>query len=233
MISQEKRFIFIHIHKTRGNAVQLALRKYADDQLTFNKRQQAYNEHKQEIHRFGIRNPYMDIEKHSTIAEIHAKWDKRALGPWSGYLKFTCVRNPWDRLVSLYFSPHREKSAARKTRFRDRLAQFRIWPRGNVAEFNKINFREFVRNKAAQQEQASYALEDDSISVNYLMRFENLEQDFSRVCAMIGIEARLPHANQSQREPYQYYYDNKTRDIVRKLCQRDIELFEYEFEPGN
>ena len=57
--------------------MQLALRTYADDRMTFKASQQAYNERTQEIHRFGIRNPYMDIEKHSGIAEIHEKWDER------------------------------------------------------------------------------------------------------------------------------------------------------------
>ncbi|MGD2056618.1 MAG: sulfotransferase family 2 domain-containing protein [Gammaproteobacteria bacterium] len=231
MISLEKRFVFVHIPKTGGNAVQLALREYASDRMTFNARQQAYNERLQETHRFGIQNPYMDIEKHSSIAEIHAKWDERQLGAWSDYLRFACVRNPWERLVSLYFSPHREKSAAGKTGFRERLARFGRAPRSGTADFNPVKFREFIRKKAPRQDQASYVLEGDALAVDHLMRFENLEQDFSGICELIGIEAVLPHANQSRRQPYQYYYDSQSRELVRKLCRRDIELFEYEFEP--
>ena len=53
------------------------------------------------IERFGLRNPNYKIKKHSPLADYRA-----ALGEeqFRSLYKFTCVRNPWHRLVSYYFT---------------------------------------------------------------------------------------------------------------------------------
>jgi hypothetical protein len=205
MISIEKKFIFIHIPKTGGNAIRLALKDHAIDEIVFNEKQRAYNEENRDIHRFGIQNPYMDLKKHSVISDIHSKWDTEHLGQWDEYFKFACVRNPWDRLVSLYFSPHK----------------------GNV-EFDRKKFLDIVKNTKKGM-QSVYVTEGGRLATDYLIRFENLASDFARVCDRLGIEAELPHVNKSKHLQYREYYDNKTRNLVYKLYRDDIELFGYEF----
>jgi len=205
MISTENKFLFIHIPKTGGNAIRLALKDHADDELVFNEKQRAYNESMQQSHRFGIRNPHIDLDKHGTLSKAHLKWDEQKLGEWDTYYKFACVRNPWDRLVSLYFSPHLGRDA--------------------------YDEDEFIRlvNDTKKGTQSAYVLEEGRLATDYLIRFESLKQDFDAVSRKLGIEAELPYVNQSKHKPYQEYYNNKTKDLVYKLYQRDIELFEYEF----
>ena len=41
MISTDRKFLFIHIPKTGGNAIRLALRDYVDDEIVVNEKQQA------------------------------------------------------------------------------------------------------------------------------------------------------------------------------------------------
>src|SRR5205814_7011514 len=109
MISFQKRFLFVHIPKTAGNSIQSVLRDYSEDQIV------ALRSEQDGIERFGLRNPNYKIKKHSTLAEYRA-----ALGDeqFRGLYKFACVRNPWDRMVSYYFTPTQQVGELDRKEFR-------------------------------------------------------------------------------------------------------------------
>src|ERR1043166_2731814 len=66
MISFQKRFLFVHIHKTAGNSIQSILRRYSEDEII------TPRAHQDGVERFGVRNPKYPIKKHSTLAEYRA-----------------------------------------------------------------------------------------------------------------------------------------------------------------
>ena len=78
--------------------------------------------------------------------------------------------------------------------------------------------------------------------VDFIGRFENLQDDFNHVCDKIGIEHKsLPHLNhegfyEGKEIPppihYSKHYDSELIEIVRNRCQADIDRFGYEFEEG-
>ena len=205
MISTEKKFVFIHIPKTGGNAIRLALKSYVVDSIVFNSKQQEYNNNRGQIHRFGIRNPYIKLKKHSKLAEIHARWDEKNLGRWADVLKFSVVRNPWDRLISYYFSPHLGHT-----------------------EFDREEFRSFVK-RVRLGTQVDFVTEDGHLAIDQLIRFETLSEDFAEICARLGIETELLHVNESRHRPYREYYDRELIELVRRYCIEDIEMFQYMF----
>ena len=73
--------------------------------------------------------------------------------------------------------------------------------------------------------------EDPFANVDYIMRFENLVDDFRTVCGTLGISpATLPRYNRSGREHYSKYYDDELRELVHTRFAAEIERFGYAFE---
>ena len=201
MISFQKRFLFVHIPKTAGNSIQSTLRDYSQDQLV------ALRKEQDGIERFGLRNPNYKIKKHSTLCEY-----RDALGneQFRSLYKFTCVRNPWDRMVSYYFTPTQSSETWDRKKFRNTVSKA-----VSVADYLRLD-----RNEA-----------DPFANVNYIIRFENLADDFRTVCRTLGISpATLPRYNRSSREHYSKYYDDELRELVRTRFAAEIERFGYTFE---
>jgi hypothetical protein len=201
MISFQKGFLFVHIPKTAGNSIQSVLRDYSEDRLI------AVRKEQDGIERFAVRNPKYKIRKHSALREY-----RDALGDeqFRQLFKFTCVRNPWDRMVSYYFTPTQNQQSWDRKRFRGIISKA-----VSVADYLRLNEGE----------------QDPFANVDYIMRFENLVEDFCAVCAKIGISpARLPRYNRSEREHYSRYYDEELRELVRNRFAAEIERFGYTFE---
>ena len=201
MISFQKRFLFVHIPKTAGNSIQSTLHDYSEDQLV------ALRKEQDGIERFGLRNPNYKIKKHSTLGEY-----RNALGneQFRSLYKFTCVRNPWDRMVSYYFGT-------------TQLVE--TWDR---KEFRKLILRALSVRDYLQLDKGEA---DPFGNMDCIMRFENLADDFRAVCARLAIpDAPLPQYNRSNREHYSKYYEAELRELIRKRFAPEIDRFGYAFE---
>ena len=63
------------------------------------------------------------------------------------------------------------------------------------------------------------------------MRYENLQEDFSTVCDMLGIERMvLPHRNKSSKEHFSRYYDDELAQIVAKKFAAEISFGGYQLK---
>jgi hypothetical protein len=149
--------------------------------------------------------------KHKT-AQNYALKNRRA---WNKYFKFTVVRNPWDWMVSWYFWRNKNNELSMKEfllnyKIVSSETQIRCLP-------NKMNFLEFVNI-------------DHTMSLDYVCKFENLQEDFRVICEKIGIpHQELPHVNKTNHKHYTKYYDDETRQIVAEKYAKDIEYFGYKF----
>jgi len=201
MISFRKQFVFVHIPKTAGNSIQSILRDYSEDEIV------ALRGEQDGIERFGLRNPNYKVRKHSTLAEYRA-----ALGEeqFRNLYKFTCVRNPWDRMVSYYFTPTQQVEVWDRKKFK-RI----VLSAASISDYLRLDKNE----------------DDPFKNIDCVIRFENLAGDFHALCATLGISpVTLPQYNRSNREHYSSYYDDELRELVRERFVQEIERFGYTFE---
>jgi len=125
---------------------------------------------------------------------------------------FAVVRNPWDRIVSL-------------------------WSFWSQFEGNQnITFETFVRNlKSYKFEETAWFTFDQPQKawipdgVTHLLRFETLENDFKVIQERLGCSEPLPHINDTLRDDYHTYYTDETRDIVAQVFKDDIEAYGFTY----
>jgi len=203
MISVSKKFIFIHIPKTAGNAVQNILKNYSDDILftgTSPRLQEGI------IDYLEVSNPLIPgLTKHSSLGFHYSNWNTPALGDIDHYFKCATIRNPWDRAISFYF--WKGFKTFDKKVFIENL---KLPPMYDFLHYGKHNL-----NK-----------------VDYIMRYENLEEDFKHLCHNLNIKNKgLPVANKSSQKklPYTEYYDDETQALVGVKYHKDIDHFGYTF----
>ncbi|MEL6700906.1 MAG: Type II secretory pathway, pullulanase PulA, partial [Pseudomonadota bacterium] len=63
------------------------------------------------------------------------------------------------------------------------------------------------------------------------IRLEHLATDMVPLCAHLGFEPELPHANRSARAAsYRDSYSESDANLVAELCAADIARFDYRFD---
>ncbi len=97
-----------------------------------------------------------------------------------------------------------------------------------------ITFDEFIKQRSSKRKsntaQLKFLTDDDgSIIVDFIGRFENIENDFKYICDKLGIRASLEKLNMTERKEYDKYYSRETIEIVRTMSMAEIEAFNYTF----
>lgn len=148
------------------------------------------------------------------------------------YFKFAFVRNPWARTLSSY-------QFLKKGGFHN---QDKAWADANIDKFN--SFDEFVIewltpgniSKALhfipQHEFLTIARGGEN-SMDFVGKLETIESDFQHIKNQLDIDCNLQHHNKSKstkpKAHYRNFYTQKSRDIVARVYQKDIDTFNYTF----
>lgn len=154
---------------------------------------------------------------------------KQSMGEevYNKYYKFSIVRNPWDRMVSMYhflrddpignkypFPGGLKDNESFKDWIMRRFSQgYQRFPKGNLYSFKWLS-----------------DWDTKDIIVDKILKFENYSEELQPILNKCGIPAPIPHENKSTRKPYQEYYDEESKEIVGKNFYTDCVLFGYEFD---
>ncbi len=205
LISDQHRFIFIHIPKTAGSSIRANLTDYA---LT-----QPESGFYSILRRFNLPRDYRKFRfrLHSSLQDIQLKMPDDL---FANYKKIAFVRNPWDRMVSSYaYKVHGTE----------------VKQRSRTDSFETFINSEFERNKSRQ---IDYLVNTQGeIGCDFIGRFESIDEDYQKLSDYLQIKLpELSVLNKSKRKSnYQDFYNDKTKQLVADYFQKDIELLGYSF----
>jgi hypothetical protein len=229
IICHKYKFIFLKTNKTAGTSIEIALSKFcdSDDIITpispDDEAMRSSLGHRGPQHHLSSPWEYnprdlallalkgkkkLRYYNHISAAEVSKK-----IGPeiWDSYYKFCFERNPWDRVVSLYFWKHSSE------------------PRPSLSEFLAAKPPRILKQRGIDL----YTI-NGRIAVDRVCRFESLTDDLEAVRLHLGIPEKLdlPRAKSHFRKVkgnYRDMYNDIDRERVAELFADEIKLFGYQF----
>ena len=225
LVSHRKRFIFLKTVKTAGTSIEVYLERYC---LPPDEPYEATEQRAEIVTPAGIivyRGPQAQrtgcsFYNHMSAQEV---WSALGADTWSEYQKVSCVRNPLDRLVSLFwFLINPEfRNQMNMAPFSETRATFQTWC--------------YQQLKTGRLRSPLKILQvDGELAVDLLIRFETLLSDLEHVCSKLDIPfepSRLSRYKSAERVSdvhFTEYYDYALASAVRHACLIEIEAFGYD-----
>lgn len=148
---------------------------------------------------------------------------------WNDYFKFSFVRNPWDRMVSMHkWGPF----------YGVKMKDEKLDISGYI---KKLDSGVEIDKRTSYSSSKMKKIISDAIYLNilneeldFIGKFENLNEDFIKLSDLMKLKInKLPtvkNYDKSKNEKhYTEYYDDETRELVAEIYAKDIEYFGYEF----
>lgn len=193
MISHEYKCIFVHIPRTAGTNIERAI----------------------------CGKNWWEIDKPtkhifaSTAKELYKEY-------WDDYFKFSFVRDPWDRMISMttfekFYGCKIVNGKLNIDEYIRKYNRLEIDSRSKSISDNIVNKYDSIYSNILNEE------------LDFIGRFENIEEDFEYVKSMIGLTKPLPHGRKksAKRKKYMGYYTEEVYNKVYELYEKDIIKYNY------
>jgi len=143
---------------------------------------------------------------------------------FNNFFIWSIVRNPFDRVLSLYF--HKKRQGKK------------------FIYSNKYNFTDWIKIIFGENKGLNWSFDTcsnwlknnkEKIEVDFICKFETLDKDWKLLCKKLGIKyKKLPEKNKSKKRKnkcYKKFYkgDEKAIKLIEDFYQEDIENFNYQF----
>ena len=97
--------------------------------------------------------------------------------------------------------------------------------RSFVLDFEKSKYSKYIH----LQPQFNYIKNGNEIGVDFLGRFENLNEDFAKIQAILGYpQQELERLRASSKGREIKFYDYEMKEVVQRVYAEDFERFGYE-----
>jgi hypothetical protein len=230
IISHEHRFIFLKTKKTAGTAIEAALSELCgpSDVITPYREESEQDRKGRAPQNYRIEHPLKPKRPlwrkllgrperyyHPSVGfyeHMPAEIVRAYVGEevWRSYFKFAFDRNPWDRQVSWYL--YKTKSKRSRPGFERFMASRR---------------RAYVNNYEIYTQ-------DGSLAVDFVGRYENLEEDLNKALELAGAgRVLIPRTNvtpnKDESRSYRSYYSPEMQALVAEWYEPEISLLGYGF----
>jgi len=234
-----KKIIFIHIPKTAGTSINLALEVGVNP----NRSKILAANNPRNSRRRGP--PRLNRKRHThALPEEYKKY-------WKSRFTFTVIRNPWDRLLSTYMFNCCNANTVRPKNINDKY-EFRSVARtlggDRFSYFVKNNLKYLTENRSKDGQPywlkpMSYWF-DKKYPYDKVLKFETLQKDYSELmetCYLLGINIPQLLKDKYHKtvysatkyghccDSYIRHYDSEMIDIVQEVYEEDIDRFDYRF----
>ena len=221
IVSHKYRFIFLKTAKTAGTSIEIAISKFLGDQDIITPISAPDETIRRDLGYRGPQNYRVPLRQHSPVEltraiflgrrkkfynhmPAHEVRDMIGEQTWSDYYKFCFERNPFDRVISLYFWCH--KSEPRPT-----LAEFLEGPENHLLTQRGIDL---------------YTDSTGTVCVNRVGRYE------IRLAVGLPEPLQLPKAKAAHRTDRRHYselIDTHCRRKIEAMFSRELSLWDYQF----
>jgi hypothetical protein len=136
------------------------------------------------------------------------RFKKRYPDFWQRACKYIVARNPYDRFISgwryLKWKPNV-------------LETLRHLPAGGDAYIH------------ISRPQTAGLIVNGALDVDLILRFENLQEDFSALCGELEIpNLKLPHTHKTEHEHYSEYFCPESKELMARHFADDFKYLNYE-----
>jgi hypothetical protein len=216
IVSDEKKFVYFHSAKTGGSSVTHAIAPWSN---LGPKTHGSGHGWQPKYHYGGM---------HNTVAQ---SWATHGQQKWMDYFWFSFVRNPFDLVISAWRAAqgiYADPAPSQRRRFLNADIEFGM---------TNLSLEQYLENELGddrllhiRRTQTENLITGAPGAMNFIGRFETLNEDWAKIAKELKIDALLPHRNKSEREPgYKQYYTPEARAIVEKFYKEDLVNFNYEY----
>ena len=203
ILSKTKNFLFIAVPKTGTQSIHHTLAEFIDKDVDTH----IYigNGEDRRTRKFNGHISYMDTMKNFPDNDF------------DNMFKFAFVRNPWTRFHSAAYYHFLEDNR-------------RIYSK------TKECFKEFMKLEGKDTKRPQHEIlcdKNGKLAMDFVGRFENLQDDWKTVCKKLNIETSLKHLNGNTKINWKKdgAFDEELRNYVLTTYDRDFELFNYDRDP--
>jgi chondroitin 4-sulfotransferase 11 len=180
--------------------------------------------------------PHMKCSRPLTKTNWNNQYSHITNANLNSHFSFAFVRNPWDRIVSVYAA----QIAPRSSRGPQRFESWNLYNRfmGQKIFYCDMDFAEFVRElvKIPQKyanrhfrSQAALLTFNKKLRPNFIGKLENFQEDWQVIRDNIPGMPNLveDNINKTNHAPFESFYTPELRDLVGEKYKMDIKLFGY------
>ena len=207
MISNSKKFIFVHIPKTGGSSIEKDLIPFFDETIKIvGSNSVVYKSLKN-----PIKNSFNSF-KHATSLELI---DEYGVNTWNEFYKFSVIRKAQDRLISLYFWKEKNRKYNRDSFIKETIPQ--------LEKTNPDN------GKRALWTINKYICDNENnILIDELIDYENFSIQYNNMLnEKLGIDVKVKnYINKSTKIGINNYYnDTELIEIIKEVYKKENKFF--------